>query len=795
MASPGIRLHLLPYAVADIRSSLSRKNLWKSQSWNAPTLRHPIDVAAMTRDHYYDPHKLLETDNRIEAFRRFSAAKGISTATLPDIYANAELDDITSQPLLNYFLLTSGSSETKSANVAVIYASLFKRLQDRNRNVSKLPENTGKPGAGLDQQLFDRVFETMAVAAWRTGGARAASWKEVLSEAEREDSYLQPGEDGLSDVFQSYMPSRAAQQPFRLAAAFYMRNDKATGIEFTHRSFCDYLYSRRLAKALDMMVQGLMVAPAVEPEMLRRWGALTESRRMTHEVMRFLALEIKATIPLEVQRKWHSVLASTVERALEDGLDVRGSTVRRREVHASHVEEALFVAWRCLWPGDVEGRYWKVGRNTGELLRRTLYRHEGIHGVGYPSVFIRSLSGADLGGVDWSGLKLAAADLSHVNLRDGMLMRVNLEGANLEGADLSTCYIGYGNLSYANLRNANMESAYLGEAELRSANIEGANLRKANIGGANLESRHVELNSLKSIILERTYRERSGCSIQYPVSILFGSTVLKGANLESAYLCDSNLRGVDLSEARLKWVNLERADLSRANLENADLSDAKLDGSRLHRTKLVGANVKFVNVERIDLKDAELCGVDWEGVVLIEANLSGVMLNGANLGGATLRGSNLSGANLEGTNLEGADLSGVDLSRARMGCTNLEGANLEGAQLLEVSLGKANCKRAEFVRANLCGVNFRDANLEAARLEFANAARAEFCGANLTFAVLRSANLSFAAFNDANLQGADLELANVGSVDLSGANLSGVSFEGVVVSGVSYAEMKLRMED
>ena len=226
---PGEQFHLLPYHVR-VRG------------------RH-----ALYREYYHDPNKLLLTDKRIEAFRLFTKAKGTPSEEIPKAYENNDLHDVSSQPLLNYFLLTSGPDEIADDNLARIYSRLFKRLHDRNRNIDNRSQDAGKPGAGLSQDIFDKVFEAMAVAAWRTGGTRAANWEEVLTEVEREDSYLLPTDKKLRDVFDSQMQESGAQKPFRLAAAFFMRNQQATGVEFTHKSFADYLYARRLVKALAAM--------------------------------------------------------------------------------------------------------------------------------------------------------------------------------------------------------------------------------------------------------------------------------------------------------------------------------------------------------------------------------------------------------------------------------------------------------------------------------------------------------------------------------------------------------------
>ena len=483
-APPGERFHLLPYHVFHHRT-------------------------------YHDPDSLLLTDNRKEAFRRFAEAKGQPSDDLPEMYGNRNLHDVSAEPLLNYFLLTSGPDEISDGNLARIYSTLFERLHARNRNVQNRPQDAGKPAAGLDQNTFDQVFEAMAVAAWRTGGTRAASWDEVLTEVDREDSYLQSGQNKLRDVFDTRMLDRGAQKPFRLAAAFFSRSEQATGVEFTHKSFGDYLYARRLANAVASMAEGLILAPAVEKEMLHRWEKLTSDRRMSQEVRRFLELEIEATVGTETLVKRHNVLAPVVERVFREGWQVTSEPPPRRvEQRGSQMEEALFIAWHAMWRPDENRRYWKLGENTGDLLYRALARQGSAHGFQYDSVFVRSWSGADLSdaafsnlnlqGANLQGANLEGANLEDANLEGANLEEANLEGANLQGAYLRGAYLRGAYLSGAYLSGADLEDAYLQGANLRDATLQGANLRDATLQGANLQGAYLEGANLEEANLQGT---------------------------------------------------------------------------------------------------------------------------------------------------------------------------------------------------------------------------------------------------------------------------------------------------
>ena len=529
---PGERFNLLPYCISD--TELSNSN----------------------RHEYFDPDSLLSIDNRVEAFRRFSEAAGQSTKELPAAYDNQKLHDVTSQPLLNYFLLTSGPEEFVDGNLAKIYRRLFDRLHARNRNLEARPEDAGKPAAGLSHNQFDRVFEAMAVAAWRTGGTRAASWHEVLTEAEREDSYLSSGEERLCDIFSSQMQDRGAQKPFRLAAGFFMRNQQATGVEFTHKSFGDYLYARRLAKALSEMADGLLQMPAVEKEMLTRWEALTADQRISFEVCQLLHLEIEATVDAESLRKRHDVLAPVIARVFQEGWQVSlEPSMRRAEQRVNQMEEALFVGWRAMWRPDDKQRYWKLGDNTGDQLYRALARQRSNHGPTGDSWALRNWTGADISEVVLSGADLSYVFLANANLQNAQLITANLNFTFLKNANLGGANLGNAILIRTNLQDAELTASFLAEACLHHANLAGATLVDAYLTEASLIN-----------------------------------TNLTGANLTGADLTQAELTGADLTEANLTGADLTEANFTDANLTNTNLTGADVTNANFNGAKLEGTN-------------------------------------------------------------------------------------------------------------------------------------------------------------------------------------------------------------
>jgi uncharacterized protein YjbI with pentapeptide repeats len=145
--------------------------------------------------------------------------------------------------------------------------------------------------------------------------------------------------------------------------------------------------------------------------------------------------------------------------------------------------------------------------------------------------------------------------------------------------------------------------------------------------------------------------------------------LLRGADLQQAYLARANLYDIDFRGTILAGAHLEEANLELAELQDADLSGAFLRG----------ADLSGADLTDVDLSNAE--GL-WEpGTDLWKrgAGLNDADLSNANLSGADLSNANLSGANLSGANLKGADVTEEQLAK----CKSLEGATMPDGQKYE----------------------------------------------------------------------------------------------------------------
>jgi hypothetical protein len=95
----------------------------------------PYFVAEEERQHYEDPAKLLEHDQRQEWWRQYGAAAGKGYAGLPDELARQSFIEISAQPLLNYLLALSYERKaitfSDDTTLNQIYADLIKAVYHR----------------------------------------------------------------------------------------------------------------------------------------------------------------------------------------------------------------------------------------------------------------------------------------------------------------------------------------------------------------------------------------------------------------------------------------------------------------------------------------------------------------------------------------------------------------------------------------------------------------------------------------------------------------------------------------
>jgi uncharacterized protein YjbI with pentapeptide repeats len=533
-------------------------------------------------DQYVNASAVAQTDQRQTWWQQYGAATGRNYGQMPAELMREDLDEITSQPLLNYLVAlsyTRGELDfSLEVNLNQIYDDLLKAVYRRD-----YAGGQNRVVGDLSFEQFVRILEEIGLATWH-GDGRTTTIKEVQKHCETA---------GLSKLLEQFRQS-AEIGVARLFTAFYFRQhetyrDSEPTFEFTHKSFGEYLTARRLVRGLerihDEMVrrQDSMESGWDERLALKYWAELyLDTPPITHELVRFASSEI-ALKDKEKVAAWQQRLCHLINWMLQYGMPMELLNPRpsyhKETLAAQRAEEALLaVLYACARVTERIShiaRFQVIPTAVGAWWDRLQGERDGAEVV---------LTFQYLGFLD-----LSSCDLAFRNLKNFDLRYADLRGANLEGV----------NLERANLERANLERANLQAVNLQSANLQGANLDQTNLEGVNLER----------------------------------------ANLERANLARVNLRGVNLERANLEWANLEWANLVRANLQGTRLEEANLAGANLRQAKLQGAKLHGSNLERAKLERANL-----QAATLERANLRGVNLEEANLAGANLDGANLDGA-------------------------------------------------------------------------------------------------------------------------------------------------------
>jgi Pentapeptide repeats (8 copies) len=469
-----------------------------------------------------------------EPFRNF-----LDHQNLPDQIKN----DLAREPLLLYLLavmhhkgeINNSSFEniTNSSQAKIIiYNKLFDYVIDTQR------ENLQKKFTGFEPKHLKTIITEAALCVVQ--GGTESSTIEILNKRlpkDIKDKIVSSSENKLTNA---------------LTAFYFKQNsnddeDKGGGFEFIHKSFCEFLFAKRiyndLPKCTDEKIYDLLGYGGLTLEIVEYLRGLWEQdeNKVFKPVDLFDHLEnfywkwckgefIDAESPTLPQMKMQDLrkqLPQIGQRQVDiyTGLNVM---ILLLELHRyaktrSELEEEINFNLGKSPTGDSDP--WFLSRIIGYC--------ECIGTNGFSRVVGPFLNGANLQGANLEGVNLVGANLEGVNL----------EGVNLEGADLRG----------TNLEGANLEHAKLIRANLRIANLEGANLEDANLNGADFERA-----GLKGANLARA--------------------VLKGANLaradlEDAVLYPAILIGADFVQANLQGANLECVNLARTVLDSANLQN------------------------------------------------------------------------------------------------------------------------------------------------------------------------------------------------------------------------------
>jgi uncharacterized protein YjbI with pentapeptide repeats len=503
----------------------------------------PYYVVDDEQEGMVDSSQLLKTDLRDVWWQLYGKANGKGYKAMPLPLKAKQLEEITSQPLLNYLVALSFERDKlnfdEQTTLNRVYQDLLLAVYERQYDESGIHKATGN----LGERQFFHILEEIALAIWHGDGRTTTiAYIEKRCQTSR-----------LTEALASFEGS-AQSGVTRLLTAFYFRQceelqqgDKT--FEFTHKSFGEYLTARRLVRMLERVCNKLEKWDEDpeeewnERDALTYWAELCGPATMDRYLFRFVQDELALKSP-EQWAKWQEYLCRLIESALKYGMPMEKlelKTFAQMREHSRNAEECLLVMlFSCAQQSKVVSQIkWPSQTAFGDWVKQ-LQGQRGGAGAG------DKLALSCLGYLDLSGCVLYFQDFYGANLLYSVLNGVSLVGAMLGGADLR----------HTNLRNADLSSADLRHADLRNADLSSADLRNADLSSADLRNANLRNANLRNANLSR-------------------------ADLRNFDLSSADLRHADLSSANLSRADLRNADLRHADLRNADLSDAKYQEEQL----------------------------------------------------------------------------------------------------------------------------------------------------------------------------------------------------------------------
>ncbi len=479
--------------------------------------------------------ELLKIDQRDEWWAKYGEAIGdLEMTEMPPDICTDKLAPLTAEPILNGLIAKCRKDHkiTPATNRAQIYEWLLfdvlKRVHDKSGK-QHLKDAKEDDIAGL--------LEEVAVTAWHNGDVRATTKARVQDRCEKTERV---------DLLHRVFPDQQKSNVSSLFLAFYFqetgeRQGQDRAFEFSHKSFGEYLLSRRIIGCLRELNDRLNNGAWNAEYASKRWSELFGPTSLNNDLCQFVNDSLES-ISVEILNEWRKTILSLLVYSIKRGMPMNQlglSSFQEMERYNKNSIFSLFILHSACYrlgqpvmPVEWAGRKLQLdvlftlhlGR-TGRLTHWT--RH--LRGLDPHRANLRlaSMSGANFEGADLTG-----ADLSGANL-----VCANLAGANLSNAllvdqvFLSPHRDGYGYSECVDLRSANFYGANLTNVRFHNAILSDANIQDTNLCGAilSLEQLHKTIGEPtlmpdgkppKKSWRRKRFRKSNSQDVQSPISIL-----------------------------------------------------------------------------------------------------------------------------------------------------------------------------------------------------------------------------------------------------------------------------------
>jgi uncharacterized protein YjbI with pentapeptide repeats len=467
----------------------------------------PYFTPARERDEFEDPSKILNRDYRNDWWISYGRLTGADYLNMPTELSVKEIDEITSQPLLNYLVALSYNrgklNFDKQLNLNSVYADLVGAVHERGYEKTR----TYRPISHIKSKDFVRVLEEIGLAAWHGSDGRSTSVRDIMI-------HCQQG--GLESLLATFTEGAKEGVTKLLAAFFFRRNGESAGDDaafvFTHKSFGEYLTSARLTRGIERIVMerhrrhnspddGFDTTEA-----LVHWGRLAGAAPITEYIQTFFEREIEQRSKEQVE-EWHTELLELVSVVVDKHMPVEKmgilsySKSYRNDVNAS---VALFIALNAC--SKVCGRQAKIKFKSetsfGTFLRRVCPQRLGpanppiLNALSYLDITGQCLDMADLYGVDlkhtvWNKSKVnygnfGGRGISNAEFNGAVLSGSRFQGTSLNFITFENAQMNEVNIGYSHCRETSFKNARLSDVNFTHATLDNCDFSKAHLGNSTI---------------------------------------------------------------------------------------------------------------------------------------------------------------------------------------------------------------------------------------------------------------------------------------------------------------------
>ena len=399
---------------------------------------------------YDDRDNIVAIDQRDEWWRVYGELTGQDFSSgMPETLKVGELNEVTSQPLLNYLVALAyrrGMKLDEATNINSVYEDLLRAVYDR-----AWARHSHPSVKNVSYDAFARLLEEVALSVWH-GAGRTTTLAEVESHCQ------QSKVGGLLPSFESGISSGVSS----LLLAFYFRqkgrrDDGAKTFEFTHKTFAEYLTSLRLIRLIQQ-VSNQMAAHESDPdtgideaEASYRWMNICGQTALDSYLLDFVRRELLkhgGKRALELQQSLSNLLSATLKTGWPAQRFPKLGFLEQQS-YARNAEESLLACLNAcsLVSREITLLKWPSETSAGEMIKRLQGQRKGpsnrtiMSCLSFTNFNGQCLDMADLYRAEMHHSSFIGANLHYATLLEANLWRCTFSGAKLYGSNLSSAVL------------------------------------------------------------------------------------------------------------------------------------------------------------------------------------------------------------------------------------------------------------------------------------------------------------------------------------------------------------------